>query len=74
MKSKVTSITTSSKGRFSTSRSQQLIYSRRGLFIRALIAAGGSQLVAARRADVPIENAKLWTRDLAMGINPAKAA
>lgn len=74
MKSKVTSITQGTQGRFDVSRSQQKIISRRGLFIKALAAAGGSQLIAARRADVPFANAKEWTRDLAMGIDPRKAA
>jgi hypothetical protein len=74
MPSKVTSITQGKQGRFAVSRSQQLIISRRKLFITALIAAGGSQIVAARRADVPIGAAKLWTRDMALGLDPRKAA
>lgn len=70
MQPKVTPITHGKKGRFAVSRSQQLIFSRRALFIKGLIAAGGSQLVAARRADVPIEAAKQWTKELAASFLP----
>jgi hypothetical protein len=66
---KVTSITQGRQGRLSASVSQQMILSRRELF-RLGVAATGSTIIAARRADVPFSVARRWAQEFALAAYP----